>query len=113
MRVTGDEVATELRRDKPLTGRVVLVTRAREQAGAFARLLEAEGAQVLLVPTIAIEPPESWAPLDAALTDEFEWAVFTSVNGVAMTRGRVEATGHGAGMLGRARRAAIGPATAA
>lgn len=112
MRATGDEVATELQRDKPLTGRVVLVTRAREQAGAFARLLEAEGARVLLVPTIAIEPPESWGPLDAALTGEFEWAVFTSVNGVAMTRGRVEATGHGADMLGRARRAAIGPATA-
>jgi uroporphyrinogen III methyltransferase/synthase len=113
MRVTEGEVATEVQRDKPLTGRVVLVTRAREQAGAFAQLLEAEGARVLLVPTIAIEPPDSWAPLDAALTGEFEWAVFTSVNGVAMTRGRVAATGGGRGMLARARRAAIGPATAA
>ena len=49
-----------------MTGRVVLVTRAREQAGAFAELLEAAGARVLLVPTIAIEPPDSWDPLDAA-----------------------------------------------
>ena len=37
MRVTEGEVATEVRPDKPLTGRVVLVTRAREQAGAFAQ----------------------------------------------------------------------------
>jgi uroporphyrinogen III methyltransferase/synthase len=112
MRVTEGEVATEVPADKPLKGRVVLVTRTREQAGVFARLLEAEGARVLLVPTIAIEPPESWAPLDAALAREFDWAVFTSVNGVAMTRGRVEATGHGRDTLARARRAAIGPATA-
>jgi uroporphyrinogen III methyltransferase/synthase len=113
MRVRDDEVATEVQPDKPLTGRTVLVTRAREQAGAFAQLLEAAGARVLLVPTIAIEPPESWAPLDAALRDAFDWAVFTSVNGVAMTRERVEATGHGRDMLEHAHRAAIGPATAA
>ena len=113
MRVTDHEVATEVQPNKPLTGRTVLVTRAREQAGAFAELLEAAGARVLLVPTIAIEPPETWAPLDTALEEAFDWAVFTSVNGVAMTRGRVEATGHGRDTLERARRAAIGPATAA
>lgn len=56
--------------DKPLSGRVVLVTRTREQAGAFAELLEAAGARVMLVPTIAIEPPDSWGPLDAALGEE-------------------------------------------
>jgi uroporphyrinogen III methyltransferase/synthase len=97
---------------KPLTGRVVLVTRAREQAGAFAELLEAAGARVLLVPTIAIEPPHSWAPLDAALAGDFRWVVFTSVNGVAMVRRRVEATGRGRDLLEHARLAAIGPATA-
>ncbi len=105
-------MTTDVRGVKPLTGRVVLVTRAREQAGAFAELLEAAGAQVLLVPTIAIEPPESWAPLDAALGGRFAWVVFTSVNGVAMVRRRVEATGVGRPLLERARLAAIGPATA-
>jgi uroporphyrinogen III methyltransferase/synthase len=99
--------------DKPLTGRVVLVTRAREQAGAFAALLEAAGARVMLVPTIAIEPPDSWAPLDAALMEEHDWVVFTSVNGVAMVRRRLEAGGRGRAMLERSRLAAIGPATAA
>jgi uroporphyrinogen III methyltransferase / synthase len=103
---------TEAGGRKPLTGRVVLVTRAREQAGAFAELLEAAGARVLLVPTIAIEPPDSWDPLDAALTGDFDWIVFTSVNGVAMVRQRLEAAGRGRGLLERARLAAIGPATA-
>ena len=113
MRVAGDEVMTEARGDKPLAGRVVLVTRAREQAGVFAHLLEAAGARVMLVPTIAIEPPDSWAPLDAALAEEHDWVVFTSVNGVAMVRRRVEATGQGRALLERSRLAVIGPATAA
>lgn len=113
MRVASDQAMTEARGDKPLSGRVVLVTRAREQAGAFAELLEAAGARVMLVPTIAIEPPDSWAPLDAALGEAPDWVVFTSVNGVAMVRRRVEATGHGRGVLERSRLAAIGPATAA
>jgi uroporphyrinogen III methyltransferase/synthase len=104
---------TEVGGSKPLAGRVVLVTRAREQAGAFAELLEAAGARVMLVPTIAIEPPESWAPLDDALGSDFAWVIFTSVNGVAMVRRRVEATGRGRALLEGARLAAIGPATAA
>jgi uroporphyrinogen III methyltransferase/synthase len=110
--VAGDQVMTEARGGKPLAGKVVLVTRAREQASAFAELLEAAGARVLLVPTIAIEPPDSWDPLDAALQADFSWVVFTSVNGVAMVRHRVETTGHGRGLLERAHLAAIGPATA-
>jgi uroporphyrinogen III methyltransferase / synthase len=110
---TDDQVMTELKGSKLLAGKVVLVTRAREQASAFADLLEAAGARVLLVPTIAIEPPESWAPLDAALQADFSWVAFTSVNGVAMVRRRVETTGHGRALLERAHLAAIGPATAA
>jgi hypothetical protein len=96
---TDDQVTAEAGGRKPLAGKVVLITRAREQASAFARLLEAAGARVLLVPTIAIEPPDSWEPLDAALRDDFSWVVFTSVNGVTMVRGRVEATGHGRALL--------------
>jgi uroporphyrinogen III methyltransferase/synthase len=103
----------EARGDKPLSGRVILVTRAREQAASFAALLEAAGAQVMLVPTIAIEPPASWAALDEALSAEHDWVVFTSVNGVAMVRRRVEVTGRGRALLERSRLAAIGPATAA
>lgn len=99
---------------KPLAGRLVVVTRPRAQARAFVTLLEEAGATVLLVPAIVIEPPASWEPLDRALDriDDYQWAVFTSVNGVAMTRRRLEHLGRGAGVLRGRRLAAIGPATA-
>jgi uroporphyrinogen III methyltransferase/synthase len=99
---------------QPLAGRVVVVTRPRAQARAFAGLLEAAGARVLLAPTIAIEPPASWEPLDRALErlGDYGWAVFTSVNGVEMTRRRLEEKGRDADALRRCRLAAIGPATA-
>lgn len=113
MRAASTEVVTEAIEGKPLSGRVVLVTRPREQADAFAQLLERAGAQVLLVPTIAIEPPDSWEPLDAALARDHDWVVFTSVNGVAMVRRRLEASGGSRARLERSRLAAIGPATAA
>jgi uroporphyrinogen III methyltransferase/synthase len=99
---------------QPLTGRLVVVTRPRAQARVFATLLEEAGATVLLVPTIVIEPPASWESLDRALDriDDYRWAVFTSVNGVEMTRRRLEHLGRGAGVLRGRRLAAIGPATA-
>jgi uroporphyrinogen III methyltransferase / synthase len=99
---------------RPLAGRVVLVTRAREQAAAFAALLEEAGGTVMLVPTIAIEPPDSWEPLDAALARaaQYRWAVFTSVNGVEMVRRHLAQSGRGSDVLASCRIAAIGPATA-
>jgi uroporphyrinogen III methyltransferase/synthase len=99
---------------RPLAGKVVIVTRAAAQAGPFHTLLEAAGAEVVLLPTIVIEPPDSWAPLDAALAraGEYRWVIFTSVNGVTMTRRRLTESGRGAEALGGARVAAIGPATA-
>jgi len=99
---------------RPLAGRVVVVTRPRAQAGSFASLLEDAGATVLLAPTIVIEPPVSWAPLDRALgrLHDYQWAVFTSVNGVEMTRRRLEHLGGDARALDGLHLAAIGPATA-
>ena len=99
---------------KPLAGRVIVVTRPRAQAQAFARLLEEAGASVLLAPTIVIEPPASWELLDRALErlHDYRWAVFTSVNGVEMARRRLEALGRDTGALRGRRLAAIGPATA-
>jgi uroporphyrinogen III methyltransferase / synthase len=98
----------------PLRGRVVVVTRAREQAGRFRTLLETAGARVLTLPTIAIEAPESWERLDHALgsLDGYRWVIFTSVNGVEMVRRRLDAGGRDARALGALRVAAIGPATA-
>src|SRR5438876_4108954 len=103
--------ATEMR---PLQGRTIVITRAAAQAQRFVELLEAEGARVLAAPTIAIEPPPSWEPLDGALDaiDTFAWVIFTSVNGVAMVDRRLTARRHAWTAIGRRRVAAIGPATA-
>jgi uroporphyrinogen III methyltransferase / synthase len=100
---------------RPLAGRRIAVTRPRAQAPPLLERLEAAGASVLAVPTIAIEPPESWAPLDAALEQlaDYRWAVFTSANGVAMVRRRVTERGAAAFPAPAGLRiAAIGPATA-
>jgi uroporphyrinogen III methyltransferase/synthase len=100
---------------QPLEGRTIVVTRAAEQAPAFTALLEGAGARVLQAPTIVIEPPATWAPLDAALADplRFTWVIFTSVNGVSMVDRRLGVLGRPWSVIGGARVAAIGPATAA
>ncbi|HUP59119.1 MAG TPA: uroporphyrinogen-III C-methyltransferase [Thermoanaerobaculia bacterium] len=67
---------------KPLYGKRIVVTRAREQASELKRLLEDSGAQVLQFPTIEIAPPESWESLDRVLASRYDWLIFTSANGV-------------------------------
>src|SRR2546427_752222 len=69
---------------RPLAGRRIAVTRAREQAGDLARQLEALGAEVVAAPTIRIAPLADLAALRAALTrvPPYDWIVFTSQNTV-------------------------------
>ncbi|HYM09585.1 MAG TPA: uroporphyrinogen-III C-methyltransferase [Bryobacterales bacterium] len=98
----------------PLFGRTVVVTRAREQAGALGGRLRELGANVVEIPTIEIQPPADWKPLDAALMrlDAFDWLIFTSANGVRFFTQRLDASPRDLRGL-RARLCAIGPATAA
>jgi uroporphyrinogen-III synthase len=51
----------------PLQGKRILVTRARQQAGALSERLRALGAIPIEFPTIHIVPPQDWQPLDSAL----------------------------------------------
>lgn len=69
---------------KPLFGKRVLVTRALEQAGDFAKVLERHGAEPISFPTIKTVAPPSWKSLDSAIKklSSYDWAIFTSVNGV-------------------------------
>jgi uroporphyrinogen III methyltransferase/synthase len=98
-----------------LAGLTVLVPRARGQAGGFSRLLRERGAETLEVPAIEIRPVASTAELDRAVQElaegRYHWLVLTSVNGVAALRDRVEALRQE--VPGRARVAAVGPATEA
>ena len=100
---------------RPLFGRRVVVTRARAQAGELSRELETLGAEVFEFPTIDIQPPQDFGPLDGAIRelDSFDWIVFTSVNGVEALMERLRY--HGLDLRSvprRAKVAAIGPATA-
>src|SRR5262245_51926665 len=100
--------------DQPLAGRHIAITRPREQATDFAKLLEAAGARVTVLSAITIAPLEDTAELDAALEQlaSFDWVVFTSANGVRAVADRLSALGRSWAHRGDARFAVIGPATA-
>ena len=99
---------------RPLHGRTVIVTRAADDAPRMAAAFEALGARALPLPTIRIEPPDNQERLDRAARKlaDFDWVVFTSVHGVHALIGALERGGLDARAFGRAKVAAIGPATA-
>jgi len=94
-----------------LAGKRILITRAPHQASELADRLRTLGAIPVLIPTIEIVAPVSYAALDAALlqVEGFDLAVFTSANAVEAFHQRAQ-------MLGLAptprRIAVVGPATA-
>ena len=99
--------------NRPLLGRRVVVTRAREQASGLADLLAAAGARSIEVPTITVVEPgdggQSLRRAGAALAAGcYDWVVFTSANAVV----RFVAVLHDVRAFGAARVAAIGPGTA-
>ena len=99
---------------KPLLGRSVVVTRAREQASGLAARLAELGAEVIQFPTIDIKPLDDSAEVDAAVRElkGYDWLIFTSANGVKCFWDRLEAQGLDARALSGLQIAAIGPATA-
>jgi uroporphyrinogen III methyltransferase/synthase len=98
---------------KPLFGRTVLVTRPAGQEEELCAALEELGAEVFFQPTVLITEPDDWKPVDDALARlcEYQWLVFTSVNGVDYFIRRLRQTAHDLRSLGHIRLAAIGPAT--
>lgn len=100
---------------RPLFGQRIVITRPRDEALSAAAPLEELGAEVLISPTVEIHPPDDFGPLDDALTRiaEYDWIVFTSANGVRgfMNRLLLDRDGD-IRALGKAKLAAIGPATA-
>lgn len=86
--VVGDvaRLAEKLRwfENRPLFGKRILVTRARQQASKLSRLLEERGAEPVELPAIEIEPAPDSAGLQQAIQNlgRYQWIIFTSVNGV-------------------------------
>lgn len=95
----------------PLAGRRVLITRAPRQASELTDRLRELGATPLVVPTIEIGPPSSFAALDAALASlsGYDLIAFTSGNGVEAFHERVRLLGIKSAPT---RIAVVGPATA-
>ncbi|MBX3332888.1 MAG: uroporphyrinogen-III C-methyltransferase [Nitrospira sp.] len=99
---------------RPLFGKRVLMTRAKEQAGELATLLAGYGAEAVEAPTIKIVPPVDWAPVDRAIAEigTYNWVIFTSVNGVDRFMTRLWAKGLDSRCLAGRRLCCIGPRTA-
>lgn len=100
---------------RPLFGKRIVVTRTRRQASTLSVKLRELGADVIEIPTIRIEPPEDFQPLDAAIANlaRFDWIAFTSTNAVAAFFDRIAKADLDARALSGLRIATIGPGTAA
>ncbi len=109
--VIGDVAGMNLEwfESKPLFGKKVVVTRAREQQSEITTLLTQLGAQVIEAPTIAIEPIDFEIPE----LGDVEYVVFTSTNGVHLTMEQLLSKGVDARYFANSALAAIGDSTAA
>ncbi len=99
---------------KPLQGKTVLVTRARSQASELTKRLLENGAEVFEFPTIEIKPPADpkWMDREIRRIGDYDWVVFTSINGVQSFFDRMRRLGKDARIFSGVRIAAIGEATA-
>jgi len=118
--------------NKPLFGKRIIVTRARNQSSELVEIFENLGAEVIESPTIKIVPPENYDELDNAIKKilnsqlptpclpigmansqlPYDWVIFTSVNGVSYFLDRLRRLGSDVRDLKGIKLAAIGPATA-
>ena len=109
-----EEFSTQQADNSVLSGKRIVVTRARAQAGELARRLSDLGAEVTEFPTIAIEPPIDYAPMDRAIAqlNQYDWLFFTSINGVQSFFDRLRHFGKDSQELEHLKVVAIGPETA-
>ena len=100
--------------NRPLMGRSIVVTRAREQASDLVKRLSDLGAECLECPTITVVPPDDLKPLDMAIENlsSYDWMMFTSVNGVNFFFNRLFEKNNDVRALNNIHTAVIGPATA-
>ena len=99
---------------RPLSGRTVLITRPRAQAGSMREQLVALGADVLAAPVFRIVPPVDPLPLRRAAEAlaGYDWVFLTSANGVDTLFDTLAGLGRDARAFGSTKVAAIGPGTA-
>ena len=98
-----------------LAGLKILITRPAGGSQVFSEKLRRLGATTIELPTIEIVPARSKTMLDQSIRNisNYEWVIFTSVNGVVFFIDRMRQLGEAMDALRRVKIAAIGPATAA
>ena len=100
---------------KPLFGKRILITRSREQSRKMAEKVAEHGGEPILFPTITINDPDDFGPLDNCIlrVSTFDWIIFTSVNGVQRFFKRFFTVREDIRELAGPKIGAIGPVTAA
>lgn len=98
---------------KPLFGKKILVTRAREQASSLVELLESKGAHCIQAPMIKIAPPDEYKQIDESIAslNKYDFVIFTSANSVQQFMERVLFKGSDSRSFAGIKIASIGQAT--
>jgi len=98
---------------KPLFGKRIVITRARAQASSLVSNLSKLGALCIEIPTIQIIGPKDTIPLKKSIKNikDYDWLVFTSVNGVKFFFDTLFDMGYDVRVLGHLKFACIGPVT--
>ena len=118
MIIIGEVVAhrakTEWFEGRPLFGKRIVVTRAREQAGQLTQMLSDQGAEVIELPFISVEQHFDGQRVSEVLAGiaVYEWIIFTSANGVKNFFDLFYKAYDDIRCLGPMRIAAVGAATA-
>ena len=98
---------------KPLFGKRVLVTRARHQASELSALIQELGGEAVEFPVIKIIPAkDDTFKKSISQLENFDWIIFTSVNGVNSFFSKLKEEKMDIRKLVKAKVAAIGPKTA-
>ena len=99
--------------NRPLFGKTIVVTRARAQASHLVDKLTRLGARCIEIPTIEVVAPTDNRPLEEAIhhIDQYQWIVFTSVNGVKFFFNTLTDLKKDVRVLGHLQFACIGPVT--
>ena len=99
--------------NRPLFGKKIVITRARAQASDLVSKLSGLGAACIEIPTIEIAPAQDITPLRSAVENlkNYDWIVFTSVNGVKFFFDTLNDIGKDVRALGHLKFACIGPVT--
>jgi len=99
---------------RPLFGQSIVVTRPQRQNAGLLALLDEAGAKIIEFPTIKTVPFSDYEILDKSIEnlEAFDWAIFTSANGVKYFMERLKHYGRDRRRLNNIKIAAVGSATA-